>query len=71
VDVGGTEKLSLLKRMGWINNMKKLTKEEQRAEAWEVCNAITELAWKAYLATQDLAYEAYSVKLREIYKESK
>jgi len=26
--VGGTEKLSLLKRMGWLNNMKKLTAGE-------------------------------------------
>ena len=60
--------------------MKKLTKEEQKEEAWESYEAIAEPArkayyaildpaWKAYEVIADPAWKAYLAKLREIDKQ--
>jgi len=65
-----------------INKMNKeeLTKQEQKAEAWEAYEAIAEPArkayytivdpaWKAYEVIADPAWEAYEAKCREIDKQ--
>jgi len=46
--------------------MKKLTKREQKNEAWKVYHAIIDPAMEAYEAIQAPAWEAYNAKCREI-----
>jgi len=46
--------------------MKKLTKQEQKAEAWKAYLAIADPAWKAYEAVRDPAWRAYDARCEEI-----
>ena len=46
--------------------MNKLTKQEQKKEAYKACEAITVPAWEAYKAIQVPALKAYEAKLKAI-----
>ena len=46
--------------------MKKLTKEEQKAEAYEAYEAITDPLWEDFKTLQAPAYEAYLAKCKKI-----
>jgi len=51
--------------------MNKLTKKEQKDEAYEAYKAIKDPAWKAYKAIKDEAWKAYLAKCKEIDEQEK